>query len=190
MRAAASLKFPHCISRDFEQEATTQCFLLRGICCDLFVSRFLVTFKSYLRKEPSRLQWAVYHIVALAAFSELFFFLFWYGITDRWVESLLTENRLTWAQFVDLFRNLERGGNHPASDDSFWPTIIFIIFWGFLMFYQIFLSPQVRRCAFITCKHGTYELPYAWNYNTNRNNMQKNLLYVQISLQVAYCWKC
>ena len=30
-----------------------------------------------------------------------------------------------------------------------------------------------------------------WNYNTNRNNMQENLLlYAQLSLQVAYCCKC
>ena len=27
-----------------------------------------------------------------------------------------------------------------------------------LMFYQIFLSPQVKRCAIITYKHGMYEL--------------------------------
>ena len=33
------------------------------------------------------------------------------------------------------------------------PTIIFIIFWDFLMFYQIFLSPQVKRCAIITYEH-------------------------------------
>ena len=25
------------------------------------------------------------------------------------------------------------------------------------MFYQIFLSPQVKRCAIITCKHGIYK---------------------------------
>ena len=37
-------------------------------------------------------------------------------------------------------------------------AIIFIIFWDFLMFYQIFLSPQVKRCAIITYKHGMYEL--------------------------------
>ena len=28
------------------------------------------------------------------------------------------------------------------------------------MFYQIFLSPQVKRFAIITYKHGTYELPH------------------------------
>ena len=38
------------------------------------------------------------------------------------------------------------------------PTIIFIIFWDSLMFYQIFFSPQVRRCAIITYKHSIYGL--------------------------------
>ena len=28
------------------------------------------------------------------------------------------------------------------------------------MFHQIFLSPQVKRCAIITYEHGIYELPY------------------------------
>ena len=32
-------------------------------------------------------------------------------------------------------------------------------FWDFSMFYQIFLSPQVKWCAIITYKHGIYELP-------------------------------
>ena len=39
-------------------------------------------------------------------------------------------------------------------------TISFIIFLDFSMFYQIFLSPQVKRCAIITYKHGIYELPH------------------------------
>ena len=39
-------------------------------------------------------------------------------------------------------------------------TIIFIIFWDFLIFYQISLSPQVKRCVIITYKHGIYELPH------------------------------
>ena len=38
-------------------------------------------------------------------------------------------------------------------------TTIFI-FWDFWMFYQIFFSSQVKRCAIITCKHGIYELPH------------------------------
>ena len=40
-----------------------------------------------------------------------------------------------------------------------WATISFTIFWDFSMFYQIFLSPQVKRWAIITYKHGIYELP-------------------------------
>ena len=28
------------------------------------------------------------------------------------------------------------------------------------MFFQILLSPHVKRCAIITYKHGIYELPY------------------------------
>ena len=39
-------------------------------------------------------------------------------------------------------------------------TIIFIIFWDFLMFYQNSLSPQVKGHVIITYKHGIYELPY------------------------------
>ena len=38
------------------------------------------------------------------------------------------------------------------------PTIIFIIF--SLMFYQIFLSPQVKRWAIIAYKHCICELPH------------------------------
>ena len=40
------------------------------------------------------------------------------------------------------------------------PTIIFIIFWDFLIFYQIFLSSKVKRCAIITYKHGIDKLPH------------------------------
>ena len=39
-------------------------------------------------------------------------------------------------------------------------TTSFIIFWNFSMFYQTFLSPQLKRCAIITYKHGIYELPH------------------------------
>ena len=35
-----------------------------------------------------------------------------------------------------------------------------IIFWDFSMFYQIFLSPQVKRMAIITYKHGIYKFPH------------------------------
>ena len=40
------------------------------------------------------------------------------------------------------------------------PTIIFIILRDFLMFYQIFFSPQVKRWAIISNKHGISELPH------------------------------
>ena len=39
-------------------------------------------------------------------------------------------------------------------------TVIDIKLWGFLMLYQIFLSPQVKRSAIISNKHGIYELPH------------------------------
>ena len=43
----------------------------------------------------------------------------------------------------------------PLNLEKWWrtlgrPSIIFIIFWDILMFYQIFFSPQVKRCAIIT----------------------------------------
>ena len=38
-------------------------------------------------------------------------------------------------------------------------AISFIKFWDFSMFYQIFLSPQVKRVAIIAYKHGICELP-------------------------------
>ena len=48
-----------------------------------------------------------------------------------------------------------------AKKGYFWtyPTISFIIFWDYLMFYQIFLSPQVKQWAIITYKHGIYQFP-------------------------------
>ena len=38
-------------------------------------------------------------------------------------------------------------------------TMSFIIFLDSLMFYEIFLSPQVKQCVIITYKNGIYELP-------------------------------
>ena len=34
-----------------------------------------------------------------------------------------------------------------------------IIFWDFLVFYETSLSPQVKRWAIITYKHGIYHFP-------------------------------
>ena len=39
-------------------------------------------------------------------------------------------------------------------------SITFIIFWDFLISYQVFLSPQVKQWAIITCEYVIYELPY------------------------------
>ena len=47
--------------------------------------------------------------------------------------------------------------SHPPSLRA---TISFIIFWVFLMFYQIFLSAQVKQCVIITYKHGINELSH------------------------------
>ena len=35
-----------------------------------------------------------------------------------------------------------------------------ITFWDYLMFVQIFLSPQVKQGVIINYKHGIYELPH------------------------------
>ena len=52
--------------------------------------------------------------------------------------------------------------------------VIFIIFSDFLLFYQIFLSPQVKRSAIISNKHGRYELPYElWNDREKSQNFIK-----------------
>ena len=40
------------------------------------------------------------------------------------------------------------------------PTIMNIIFWDFLMLYQIFFSQQVKQSVIISDKHGIYELPH------------------------------
>ena len=39
-------------------------------------------------------------------------------------------------------------------------SIIDIIFWDFLIVYQIFFSPQVKRSMIINNKHFIYELPH------------------------------
>ena len=40
-------------------------------------------------------------------------------------------------------------------------TISVIIFWDFLIFYQIFVSPRVKRIVIISNNHGIYELSRA-----------------------------
>ena len=41
------------------------------------------------------------------------------------------------------------------------------------MFYQIFPSPQVKRCAIITYKHGIYELSHEFPNDLRLNNRNK-----------------
>ena len=48
------------------------------------------------------------------------------------------------------------------------------------MFYQIFLSPQVKRCAIITFKHGIYEIPHELP-NDLRLRVLGDILYQYIS---------
>ena len=38
--------------------------------------------------------------------------------------------------------------------------IMDIIFWDFLILYQIFFSPKVKRSLIISNKHGIYKLPH------------------------------
>ena len=57
--------------------------------------------------------------------------------------------------------------------------MLVITFWEFLIFDEIFLSPQVKRFLIISNKHGIYELPHELSnelrlttYDTN--GFQKN----------------
>ena len=59
-----------------------------------------------------------------------------------------------------LFCKTRNGSLPPTGIKLGSSTIIFIIFRDFLTLQQIFLSPQVKRCAIITYKLGIYELPY------------------------------
>ena len=78
------------------------------------------------------------------------FMYFWAGIWKQYCH--------IWNQHprICLIANL---GPNMCYFSIFWATISFIIFWGFSMFYQIFLLPQVTLCAIITYKHRIYELP-------------------------------
>ena len=47
-----------------------------------------------------------------------------------------------------------------------------LIFWGFLLLYQIFFSPQVKRNVIISNKHGIYELPHKLPNNLRRKTLE------------------
>ena len=42
------------------------------------------------------------------------------------------------------------------------------------MFWQIFISPQVKRSAIISYKHGIYELPQELPNNLSLKKLEKN----------------
>ena len=63
-------------------------------------------------------------------------------------------------------------------------TISFIIFWDFSVFYQIFLSPQVKRWAIITYKHGIYELPHEL-----RNDLRLRIIVKALLILAENTWK-
>ena len=52
----------------------------------------------------------------------------------------------------------------------------FIIFWDFLMFYQIFFSPQVKRSVIVSHKHSKCEYAQPYSQNKNFVNISKKLL--------------
>ena len=66
-------------------------------------------------------------------------------------------------------------------------TIICMVIWNFLMFYQIFLSLQLKRCAVITYKHGIYKLPKELPSNL-RLRILGNIRYVsKFQRMIAEC---
>ena len=69
----------------------------------------------------------------------------------RWLHSRWKERESYVAYHINAF---------SLSNVSVDITFMFIIFWGFLMFYQIFISPQVKQRVIISNKHGIYELPH------------------------------
>ena len=81
----------------------------------------------------------------------------WIQINQRWTNFFQIS-------FVFLFAGPighAKNGCSKSWCTSDWDTttINCRIFWDFLMFYQTFLSPQVKRCAIISYKHGMYKLP-------------------------------
>ena len=61
------------------------------------------------------------------------------------------------------------------------PTISFIVCWDFSMFYQIFLSPEVKRGAIITYKHDISELPHEL-----LNDLRLALFYPKTRVSLGY----
>ena len=58
------------------------------------------------------------------------------------------------------------------------------------MFYQISLSPQVKRCAIITYKHGIYDLPHELPNDFRLKDLRKlgNMRKVpKLHRMISYC---
>ena len=60
-----------------------------------------------------------------------------------------------WKNFLRLKQNLKKRKLFIKMQS----TIMVIIFWDFLILYQTFLSPQVKRSVIISNRHGIYVLP-------------------------------
>ena len=82
-------------------------------------------------------------------------------LNDQYYVVFILSRILSWQNWIDFFIlwALTKWKQYGSFGD--WNTIYnhFKTFWDSLMFYQIFLSPEVKQGAIITYKHGTYELP-------------------------------
>ena len=98
-------------------------------------------------------------------------------------EMHLTQTRFTYSRCGPFAKSKERIQKFKVNEDSrylyqnkqdeaclqsympYWdfkdfPTMVFIIFWDYLMYYQIFFSPQVKWSTIISNKQCIYELPH------------------------------
>lgn len=55
-------------------------------------------------------------------------------------------------------------------------TITIILFWDTLIFYEVILSPQLKRSVIISNKHNIYELPHELPSSSQNLNTSKILL--------------
>ena len=55
------------------------------------------------------------------------------------------------------------------------------------MFYQIFLSPQVKRWPIVTYEHGIYELPHKLPNNLRLRKLGNIRKVSKIHRMIAYC---
>ena len=80
---------------------------------------------------------------------------------EKFLKYFLTKecrNNLSVSLTSDMYQNMLEYFTFML---SIWnlPTILVILFWDFSMFYQMFLSTQVKRNVIISNKHGIYDLP-------------------------------